>query len=225
MVMPGQFLERMVVIPVGDLHLEGLYHRGEHQPVVIAPPHPFYGGSMDSPVLNETAYAFYRIKHASLRFNFKGVAASQGQMTDRIESAVEDYRAAITQILLTCRDHEKVIAAGYSYGAYVAFRTALEDARVEKLLLIAPPIRLMDFTRLKEIAVETHIIAAGNDEYAPLLKVKALANENLENVRLHVIETADHFFGRGLGQIGAVVREQFVPEGTVLMDDDRGEGL
>ncbi len=215
----------MVVIPQGDLHLEGLYHRGIHQPAVIAPPHPYYGGSMDSPVLNETAYAFYRIKHASIRFNYKGVGASQGQMTEKVESAVEDYQSAISQILLTCAKHEKVIAAGYSFGAYVAFCTALADKRVEKLLLVAPPIRLMDFSKLADTALETHIIAAGNDEYAPLHKVKALVNDNLENVHLHVIEMADHFFSRGLGQIGAVVREQFLPDGAVIMDDERGEGL
>ncbi len=215
----------MVVIPEGDLHLEGLYHRGEHQPAVIAPPHPYYGGSMDSPVLNETAYSFYRLKHASLRFNFKGVGASQGQMTDSTQSAVEDYRAAVTQILLTCPDHEKVIAGGYSYGSYVAFRTALEDPRIEKLLLIAPPVRLMDFTALEDIRLETHVIAAGRDDYAPLPKVKDLVNRNLEHVHLHVIEMADHFFSRGLGEIGRLVREAFTPDGGILMDDERGEGL
>lgn len=224
MVMPGQFLERMVVIPLGDIHLEGLYHRGEHQPVVAAPPHPFYGGSMDSPVLNETAHALYRVHHASLRFNYKGVGASQGQMTDRIESAVEDFSAAISQILLTCSDHEKVTAAGYSYGALAALQTALADSRVERLLLVAPPVRLMDFSPLKDIEIETHVVAAGRDEYAPLHRVKDLVNENLEHCHLHVIEAADHFFGRGLGQLGSTVREVFTPEGSILMDD-RGEGL
>lgn len=224
MVLPGQFLERMVVIPEGELHLEGLYHRGERQPVVIAPPHPQYGGSMDSPVLNEMAYAFYRLKHASLRFNFKGVGASQGGMTGDPDSAVEDYRAVVSQAVLNSPGFEKVIAAGYSYGAHVALLASQADPRVEKLLLVAPPIRLMDFSALRETGLETHIIAAGADDYCPLYRLKDIVNENLEHLHLHVIEMADHFFSRGLGQIGTVIREVFATDGEIIMDD-RGDGL
>ena len=45
---------------------------------VIAPPHPLYGGSMDSPVVNEVAWASARSGVAAVRFNWRGVGASTG---------------------------------------------------------------------------------------------------------------------------------------------------
>ena len=61
--------------------LEGLYTPAD-APVggaVIAPPHPLYGGSMDSPVVTELAQACARADFASLRFNWRGAGASAGE--------------------------------------------------------------------------------------------------------------------------------------------------
>ena len=75
--------ERSVAIPLGSspLALEGLYLAGEDGDAggaVIAPPHPLYGGSMESPVVGEVAHACARAGLATLRFNWRGVGASAG---------------------------------------------------------------------------------------------------------------------------------------------------
>ena len=69
-------LEKMVAIPLGSdgAALEGIYLSGPDgaaSGAVVAPPHPLYGGSMDSPVVNEIAYACQKAGHASLRFNWR----------------------------------------------------------------------------------------------------------------------------------------------------------
>ena len=73
--------ERDVAIPLADasLALEGIYvagANGDASGAVVAPPHPLFGGSMDSPVVNEVAWACRTAGLASLRFNWRGVGAS-----------------------------------------------------------------------------------------------------------------------------------------------------
>jgi alpha/beta superfamily hydrolase len=75
MVLEGQYLERSVVVD----GLDALYHRGPREPpCVIASPHPAMGGSMTSPVIAELAWALTRAGHATMRFDYRGVASSRG---------------------------------------------------------------------------------------------------------------------------------------------------
>src|SRR5687768_14662872 len=80
MVLKGQFLERPTLIPVGGVVLEGLSHRGDKRPpLLIVPPTPEEGGSMDHVVAAEVAWAAATRGFPTLRFNFQGVAGSQGK--------------------------------------------------------------------------------------------------------------------------------------------------
>ena len=53
-----------VSVPSSDIVLDALFVAGERGSLdgesgaVIAPPHPLYGGSMESPVVTEIAFAF-----------------------------------------------------------------------------------------------------------------------------------------------------------------------
>src|SRR6478672_4831605 len=80
MVLRGQFLERPTLIPVGEHVLEGLWHRGMlAPPLLVLPPPPQDGSGMVHVVCAELAWAAARANHAELRFNFRGVGASQGK--------------------------------------------------------------------------------------------------------------------------------------------------
>ena len=93
--------ERAIAIaaPGGtSLALEGIFVAGlddDAVGVVIAAPHPLYGGSMDSPAVNEIAYAAGKAGLASLRFNWRGVGASAGAISGEADDADADYRAAL----------------------------------------------------------------------------------------------------------------------------------
>src|SRR3954471_11036729 len=45
---------------------------------VIAHPHPLFGGTMDNKVVQTLARAFVQCGWTALRFNFRGVGASEG---------------------------------------------------------------------------------------------------------------------------------------------------
>lgn len=95
MVAKGQYLERATLIPVErGLVLEGVSHRGAERPgVLVVPPLPGEGG-MDHVAGAEIAFAVSRAGHQCLRFNFRGVGASQGQVARDDEALLEDAKAA-----------------------------------------------------------------------------------------------------------------------------------
>jgi alpha/beta superfamily hydrolase len=200
--------ERAVAIPLtgdGDA-LEGLFIAGldaEAGGVVVAPPHPLYGGSMDSPVVNEVAYAARAAGLASLRFNWRGVGASAGAPSGEVALADADYGAALTHLLSTVAG--PLCAAGYSFGAASALRAAAGEPRVRRLLLVAPPPGFLDRAALGAFGGEVAVLVGSDDQLAPAAELAALV-EALPRGRFHEIAGADHFFGAGLAEVGRISR-------------------
>ena len=61
---------------------------------VIAHPHPLFGGTMDNKVVQTLARAFVQCGWTALRFNFRGVGASQGSY-DEGRGEAEDFLAVV----------------------------------------------------------------------------------------------------------------------------------
>ena len=203
MVLPGQYLERSLV--VGDL--DALYHRGRRDPpCAIASPHPALGGSMIAPVIAELAWALTRAGHATLRFNYRGVGASRGVSRHEagslrigdVDDEVDDLYKVIDQLLATTH-MESVCAIGYSFGAKVALEAA-HDPRISQLVLVAPPNRLADFGKLASVAKPLLVLCAHHDVHCDRASLQLPAQAKLE-----VVPHSDHFFGRGLTETGKIV--------------------
>jgi alpha/beta superfamily hydrolase len=194
--------ERGVAIPLGDAGqaLEGLFVAGaDAGGAVIAPPHPLFGGSMDSPVTNELAHACGVTGLASLRFNWRGVGASAGRASGDNAAADEDYRAALEQLAETVEG--PLVACGYSFGAATAVRIAASERRVRQLVLVAPPVELLDLAALSEFPGRSLLVTGSNDPYAPPTAwAEQLAA--LPRTRLEIVPEADHFFQQGLTEVG-----------------------
>lgn len=223
MVLQGQYLERPTLIQrlpadevTAGLTLEGLYHRGDRAPaVVICAPHPRMGGSMDSPVVAELAWALTRRGHATLRFNYQGVGASAGELQTpapagpgagplplrALASELGDAAAAVRH-LAACVGHGRVAVAGYSFGAGVALALALEDPELSHLLLVAPPNRMLDFTPLAAFDRPLFVAAGQHDTFVDRPALSALI-AGRRNVRFELLAGVDHAFTRGLTELGA----------------------
>ncbi|HZR10738.1 MAG TPA: alpha/beta fold hydrolase [Myxococcales bacterium] len=235
MVLAGQYLERSVV--VGEL--DALFHRGTRDPpCAIAAPHPALGGSMLSPVIAELAWALTRAGHPTLRFDYRGVGASRGVSGQRAGSGrIDDLRSEVADLRQIC-DHllattgmSAACAVGYSFGAAVALEAA-EDPRIARLVLIAPPTGLYDFAATAKLTKPLLVVCAQHDRYCDRGALKLP-----EGATLEVIAHADHFFARGLTELGKTVAswlrgerpELVAPEdaastGTRLVELDPGAG-
>ncbi len=195
----------MVTVPVEDegLVLEGVWQNGERG-AVVAPPHPLYGGSFDNPVVNEIAYALHRLGQASLRFNWRGVGASQGVATGDWGAAECDYRAALDHVVATVG--APVTAAGYSFGAAVALRLALRDERISDLVLVAPPIQMIKSLDLESFEGPIRVLVGAHDEIAQAAELAEFFLPRA-GARVGVIENADHFFVHGgLAELSTLIQ-------------------
>jgi alpha/beta superfamily hydrolase len=205
----GRREERAVAIPWADgsQALDGIFIAGTHADsvgVVVAAPHPLYGGSMDSPVVNEIAYAARGAGLASLRFDWRGLGASSGAASGELDAAVADYAAALDHLCATVPG--AVVAAGYSFGAAAAVRAAVGRPQVRRLLLVAPPPSMLDATALGDFPGSVLVIAAAQDSLASPAALEAIT-ARLPRARFSVIPEADHFFGVGLADIGRITAE------------------
>lgn len=184
--------------------LEGIYVAGEAEGsggAVIAPPHPLYGGSLESPVVGEVAHACSQAGMAAVRFNWRGVGASAGERSGELEHGVADYTAALEYLADTAPG--PLLAAGYSFGAATALSVGARHPRVERLVLVCPPGSMLDREALDAFDGEVLVVAGGRDEFAPPADLETVFTD--ERHRLQVIPDADHFFAEGLGALGRLV--------------------
>jgi alpha/beta superfamily hydrolase len=198
--------DRSVAIPLegGEQALEGIFVAGlddDAVGVVIAAPHPLYGGSMDSPAVNEIAYAARKAGLASLRFNWRGVGASAGAISGEADDADADYRAALQHLLETVPG--AAVAAGYSFGAAAAARIAPGEPRIRRLILLSPPPALLDIDALAAFAGDVLLMVGAEDAIAPPAEIERIASE-LPRATFAVIPDADHFFATGLADIARI---------------------
>jgi len=202
--------DKMIAIgmPGEDWALEGIFVRGEGEEpggAVIAPPHPLYGGSMDSPVVTEIAWACRRAGYATVRFNWRGVGASGGEARGEPGPADADYRAALAHLEETAPG--PLVAAGYSFGATTAVRVAAGSPRVRRLLLVSPPPSLLDASDLAAFRGRVLAITGGRDAIAPAAELAAVFGEGDPRRRLAVVAEADHFFLDGFADVSRLIRE------------------
>ncbi len=205
--MAARGLEQDVVIQRSgcDGALEGIFLAGEGRDgagAVIAPPHPLFGGSMQSPVVNEIAYACQGLGIASLRFNWRGVGGSSGEASGETEHAEQDFAAALAHQAETVSG--LLVACGYSFGAVAAVSAAATEPRVKKLVLVSPPPRLLRAADLAGLGKRVLVVTGSRDDLAPAADLEKLL-ESVPRAALQVVEEADHFFGTGLGDVGRAV--------------------
>ncbi len=209
--------ERQVAIALrdegvsSDLALEGIFIAGrgdEPAGVVLAPPHPEFGGSLESPVLAEVAWGCKRAGVASLRFNWRGVGASAGARSGDPSAAQADYASALAHLEETVPGI--LVAGGYSFGAAAAVRAAKGRPRVRRLLLVAPPPALLDASALAAFPGEVLMIAGGRDALASPQALAELAS-GMKRCRFVSVEQADHFFSVGLPEIGKATADWLGP--------------
>jgi alpha/beta superfamily hydrolase len=198
-----------IAMPGEEWALEGIFLGGvggvglDSAGAVVAAPHPLYGGSMDSPVVGEIAFACRRAGYATVRFNWRGVGASGGAPNGDSASADADYAAALAYLEETVAG--PILAAGYSFGACSAVRVASANPRVRRLLLVAPPPALLDADALAQFRGSALVLVGSHDSFAPTAELAERLGAG-ERRRLEVIPEADHFFMTGLGDIARLSR-------------------
>lgn len=175
----------------GPVLPEGALPRGV---AVVAHPHPLFGGSMDNKVAQTLARAFAHCGWRALRFNFRGVGASEG---------AHDHGRGELQDLLAVVDHGvsgavplPLALAGFSFGAAVVSQAlvALGAARApHQLVLVGTAVEHLEVAAVpKELHARTLVLHGEQDDTVPLASVLDWARP--QTLPITIIPGASHFF-------------------------------
>jgi alpha/beta superfamily hydrolase len=188
----------IVSFPSGELVLEGILAipegAGPFPAVIVCHPHPLYGGSMDNNVVSSLSETLTQASFVSLKFNFRGVAGSQGKFGQGIGER-EDVEAAISFISTVKEvDSKRIGLAGYSAGAGFALPVGFSDARIRALAAVSPPLLMFDFDFLKSCPKPKLLISGSNDNFVITDQFLEFCQNLPEPKEYESIEGADHFW-------------------------------
>ena len=172
---------------------------------VVCHPHPMFGGTLHNKVVHAAAEALARRGFPTLRFNFRGVGRSAGRH-DNGRGEQDDLRVALAFL----EEHypgRPILAAGYSFGAFVALAVGCHDDRVAALVGIAAPLGVYPFGFLRDCDKPLVLIQGETDPLAPLPLAFALAASIPSGARVVPIAGADHAFRGRLDILGERVEE------------------
>ena len=157
---------------------------------------------MDNKVVQTLARAFVQLGWQSVRFNFRGVGASQGQWDEGV-GEVDDclavigaWREAASPLLL----------AGFSFGGYVAAEATHRlgaHAKPGRLVLIGPSTEKQS---VPTVPADTVVIHGENDDVVPLASTLGWARP--QSLPVIVFPGVGHFFHGQLSLLKSVVLAQ-----------------
>lgn len=169
---------------------------------VICHPHPQHGGTMDNKVAQTLARAAVALGWRSVRFNFRGVGASEG-VWDEGRGEIDDALAVIAAMR---RAGEPLLLAGFSFGAYVASQAAArlpDDAKPQRLALVGPSTQKQ---QMAMVPADTVVIHGEADDVVPLAATLAWARP--QALPVIVFPGTGHFFHGQLGLLKNVLVQQ-----------------
>ena len=159
---------------------------------VICHPHPQHQGTQLNKVVHTISRSMNELGVPAIRFNFRGVGASEGAYADGV-GETEDV-IAVAEWARNRFPQAALWLAGFSFGAAVAIRAA-EQLKPVRLISVAPPVTRM--TRLlAEVRPECPwlIVQGMADEVVAAEDVRSWVQNNHPAARLVLLPDVGHFF-------------------------------
>jgi alpha/beta superfamily hydrolase len=193
--------------------LEGELRRPETAPrgsAVICHPHPRHGGSKDHPLLWNIRNDLAGRGLIVLTFNFRGVMGSSGEHGGGVDE-LHDVRAAIDRVRSEAEG--PTVVAGWSFGANVALREAVDDARVAGLALVGFPVNdplglpdPPDRGTLAAFDRPVLFLSGEADQFSPVPDLQRLARR-LPRGEVEIVPNSDHFLWKREREAATIIGE------------------
>lgn len=196
-------------IPAGVGTLEAILKepRGEAKGVaLVCHPHPMGGGTMHNKVVFRTAAGLLDAGLITLRFNFRGVGASDG------EHDGEKEREDVTDALNYLSENypgQPITLAGFSFGSRMGTEVGMKDERVVRMISVGTPVdKYNDFDYLVNLRKPILFVHGDADEFGALENVEKLVEKVAENTDAELIsfENCGHFFDEHLNELRDAVK-------------------
>ncbi|MEP7281903.1 MAG: alpha/beta fold hydrolase [Rubrivivax sp.] len=189
---PAGTLEGALDAPAADTAARGV--------AVLCHPHPQHGGTLNNKVVQTLARAFVQLGYHTVRFNFRGVGASQGSW-DEGRGEVDDVLAVVEAQRAHHPPGTPLVLGGFSFGAAMAAHAAARLAPPpERLVLIGPAVA--NFSP-PAVSQDTLVVHGETDDVVPLADVLDWARP--QTLPVTVVPGVGHFFHGQLGLLKQLV--------------------
>lgn len=158
---------------------------------VIAHPHPLHGGTLTNKVVQTVARAFVLAGWTAVRFNFRGVGASEG-IYDEGRGELQDLLAVVEGQA----PDGPLCLAGFSFGGFVASQAVVTlhgQRDIQRVVLVGPAVSRFEVALIPdELRPRTLVIHGEHDETVPLPSVMDWARP--QSLPILVVPGGSHFF-------------------------------
>ena len=193
--------------PAGNLELASAQPIGETVGIaIICHPHPLFGGAMGNKVVTTLERFFRERGFVTLRFNFRGVGASEGVFDNGMGES--DDLHAVAQFARRYYPDLALMLSGFSFGSFVAARMA-NALGAAQLLSIAPPVSKWDFAALDKPRMPWTIVQGELDEVVEPQAVYDFVAQTQPAPTLIRLPDATHFFHGKLLELRTALTEHF----------------
>lgn len=175
---------------------------------VVCHPHPAGGGTMHNKVVFRIATGLLDAGLATLRFNFRGVGASTGEMPQALETegGKQDVRDVLDYVANEYPG-EPITLAGFSFGSRTGTEVGMNDDRVARLISVGTPVdRYLDYDFLAKVTKPILFVHGDTDEFGSLVNLRALT-DRIPHAEVKIFDNCGHFFEGHLDQLRDTVRD------------------
>ncbi len=187
--------------------IEGKLHDAtENDPsaptALVLHPDPLAGGTMNNKVTYTIYKAYKDCGFNVLRINFRGVGASQGNLSDFDQPhperpGVADVSAAMNWLHKEFPSSIHYCIGGFSFGSWIAMHTVMRRPEIEFFIAVAPPAKDRSFAFLDPCPISGFFIQPEKDTIAILEDVKKMVSSldyGTAEIDFEVIPSATHLF-------------------------------
>jgi len=174
--------------------------------VLLAHPHPLFGGTMENKVVQTLNRAFLALGYAVARMNFRGVGQTEG--THDEGRGETDDMALLLAHMKQQYPSLPIILGGFSFGTYVQshlqLRMAAQGEPPTRMILISATAGKWDPVNVPE---NTILVQGESDDTILLSDVLDWARP--QDIPVIVIPGGDHLFNRKLHHLRNIVTSMF----------------
>jgi uncharacterized protein len=173
---------------------------------VICHPHPLFGGTLQNKVVHTLAKTLRAGGAATLRFNFRGVGASEGTHDNGIGETL-DALAAVTWVRARWPGAQLVLA-GFSFGGAVAIRAAAAVAP-SWLITVAPAVDRVKLDGLASPRCDWLVVQGDADDVVAPDSVVQWMRQWAPQARVCLLPGVGHFFHGRLHEMQDCLRNEW----------------
>lgn len=170
---------------------------------IVCHPHPLHGGSMHNKVVVMVERSLRELGLATVRFNFRGVGASEGEYDEGRGETLD--LLAVAEWVQRERPDDALWLAGFSFGSYVALLAA-RHLPVKQMISIAPPLGRWDFSAALPPPCPWLVVQGEDDDVVEPQAVYDWIDSLPEKPTLVRMPETGHFFHRRLMDLRGAIK-------------------